>query len=337
MRLEKAYRLWGVDMSADYTPLEAGLDRFVALRQGRLHRPRRAAAASASAGVERTLACLTIETDDADAHGYEPVRRGGAPIGYVAAGGYGHVVEQSIALAYLPVEHAEPGRSSTVDILGEPPRGRGRRPAALRPVQRAPLLDRPAESRYEPVAPSRPARWDLVPGHTALVAIDVQNDFLHADGWYATSGIDIAHMRRVIEPTQRLVAACRAARRPGRSGRATAPRRRGRRAVHAAAAVPARRRPARRAPGATRSSTSFEPPTTTGSSRRTGSARSSTRTSSSCSRGLHAETVLITGVLTNQCVAATSKDAMFRDFKPIVVEDVHRDDAAAPPRARRSR
>jgi nicotinamidase-related amidase len=31
--------------------------------------------------------------------------------------------------------------------------------------------------------------------------------------------------------------------------------------------------------------------------------------------------VLIGGVLTNQCVAATSKDACFRDFKPIVVEE----------------
>ena len=38
-------------------------------------------------------------------------------------------------------------------------------------------------------------------------------------------------------------------------------------------------------------------------------------------RALQAETVLIVGVLTNQCVAATSKDAMFRDFKPIVVEE----------------
>ena len=38
-------------------------------------------------------------------------------------------------------------------------------------------------------------------------------------------------------------------------------------------------------------------------------------------RGLRAETVLMTGVLTNQCVAATSKDAMFRDFKPIVIEE----------------
>ena len=38
-------------------------------------------------------------------------------------------------------------------------------------------------------------------------------------------------------------------------------------------------------------------------------------------RGLGAETVLIAGVLTNQCVGATCKDALFRDFKPIVVEE----------------
>jgi ureidoacrylate peracid hydrolase len=38
-------------------------------------------------------------------------------------------------------------------------------------------------------------------------------------------------------------------------------------------------------------------------------------------RGLDAETVLITGVLTNQCIGATTKDALFRNFKPIVVEE----------------
>lgn len=38
-------------------------------------------------------------------------------------------------------------------------------------------------------------------------------------------------------------------------------------------------------------------------------------------RSLEAETVLFAGVLTNQCIAASSKDAMFRDFKPIVVEE----------------
>jgi dimethylglycine dehydrogenase len=119
MRLEKAYRLWGVDMSADYTPLEAGLERFVSFDKGDFV-GRDALLRQRAAGIERTLACLTIETGGADAHGYEPVRADGRPIGYVAAGGYGHVVERSIALAYLPVEHAAAGIQLTVDILGEP-------------------------------------------------------------------------------------------------------------------------------------------------------------------------------------------------------------------------
>jgi dimethylglycine dehydrogenase len=60
------------------------------------------------------------------------VRANGKAIGYVAAGGYGHVVEKSIALAYLPVEHAAPGTLLSVDVLGEP------RPAVVVPQ---PLYD----------------------------------------------------------------------------------------------------------------------------------------------------------------------------------------------------
>jgi dimethylglycine dehydrogenase len=119
MRLEKAYRLWGVDMSADYTPLEAGLERFVCFDKGDFV-GRDALMRQREAGIGRTLACLTIESGGAEAHGYEPVRAGGEPIGYVAAGGYGHTVERSIALAYLPLEHAAVGTALTVDIVGEP-------------------------------------------------------------------------------------------------------------------------------------------------------------------------------------------------------------------------
>ena len=58
--------------------------------------------------------------------------------------------------------------------------------------------------------PFEEVHWDLVPGRTALVVIDPQNDFLHPDGWYAQKGIDIGHMRRTIEPTRLLLEAARA-------------------------------------------------------------------------------------------------------------------------------
>ena len=34
LRMEKSYRMWGSDMTPDYTPFEAGLDRFVRLKKG---------------------------------------------------------------------------------------------------------------------------------------------------------------------------------------------------------------------------------------------------------------------------------------------------------------
>ncbi len=124
LRLEKAYRLWGVDMSADYTPLEAGLERFVRFDKGDFV-GREALLRQRDEGLTQQLACLTIDADRADPHGFEPVLHGGRPIAYVSSGGYGHVVEQSIAYAYLPVAQAEPGTTLEVEILGE------RRPAIV--------------------------------------------------------------------------------------------------------------------------------------------------------------------------------------------------------------
>jgi len=117
MRLEKAYRLWGVDMTADWTPLQAGMERFVAFDKGDFI-GRDALLRERERGVEHELACLVVDCDDADPHGYEPILLGNEVIGYVAAGGYGHCVEKTIALAYLPSAHAEAGTDLEVKILG---------------------------------------------------------------------------------------------------------------------------------------------------------------------------------------------------------------------------
>jgi dimethylglycine dehydrogenase len=121
MRLEKAYRLWGADMSADYTPLEAGLDRFVAFDKGEF--VGREALLIREPRIR--LSTLVVDADGADAHGYEPVHANGELVTYVMAGGYGHTVEKSIALAYLPLELAREGTPLEVEILGD------RRPAQV--------------------------------------------------------------------------------------------------------------------------------------------------------------------------------------------------------------
>jgi dimethylglycine dehydrogenase len=125
LRLEKAYRLWGADISADHTPLEAGLERFVAFDKGEFVGRDALIRRRDEGGPSVRLCCLVVAADGADAHAYEPIYAGGELVSYVMAGGYGHVVEQSIVLAYLPAELAREAAELEVQILGE------RRPARV--------------------------------------------------------------------------------------------------------------------------------------------------------------------------------------------------------------
>jgi dimethylglycine dehydrogenase len=136
LRLEKAYRLWGADLSQRFTPLEAGMERFVRLDKGDFI-GRDALLRQQEEGVTRRLACITVDVDGADPHGYEPVFDGDRAIGYVTSAGFGHTVGTAIALAYLPLEATQPGTELAVGVLGE------RRPAR---VVAEPLYD-PANER----------------------------------------------------------------------------------------------------------------------------------------------------------------------------------------------
>jgi 4-methylaminobutanoate oxidase (formaldehyde-forming) len=60
-----------------------------------------------------------LEDPRSVALGNEPVRVGGEVLGRVTSGGYGYTIERSVAYAYLPAEHAEPGTAVELDIFGE--------------------------------------------------------------------------------------------------------------------------------------------------------------------------------------------------------------------------
>ena len=160
----------------------------------------------------------------------------------------------------------------------------------------------------------------LEPEHTALVLIDCQNDFLHPEGWYATSGVDISHMRRVIEPTKTLVAAAR------RAGVPLVWTRHGFRNAHDGG-VFFDLRPFLRDGGLRTDTWGYEvmeelSPHDDDWFVHKGRLSAFYGTNLELVlRGLKARVVLFVGVVTNQCVGATSKDACFRDFMPVVVED----------------
>jgi glycine cleavage system T protein len=119
LRLEKGYRVWGADITPDDTPWEAGLDFAVKLDKDFLGKE----ALEAARQPERRLVCIVLDDPLAVALGSEPVRIDGEPVGRVTSGGYGYTVERSIAYAYVPAEHAEPGREVEVEIFGDAVRG----------------------------------------------------------------------------------------------------------------------------------------------------------------------------------------------------------------------
>lgn len=166
----------------------------------------------------------------------------------------------------------------------------------------------------------RESSWSLVPKRTVHIVIDDQNDFLHPDGWYGVNGIDISHMQRVIEPTKRLNDECR------RRGVPIVWTRHGTKGLEDGGPFMEIREILH--DGGLRQGTwGYElldeldaRPEDWYVEKNRLSAFFQTNLELVL-RGLDAETVLITGVLTNQCVGATTKDALFRNFKPIVVEE----------------
>ena len=116
MRLEKGYRVWGSDITADDTPFEAGTGFAVKLDKGDFIGRE---ALLARQEPERRLCCLVLADPRAVALGSEPVRVEGTAVGRVTSGGYGYSVERSIAYAYLPARHAQPGQPVEVEIFGE--------------------------------------------------------------------------------------------------------------------------------------------------------------------------------------------------------------------------
>ena len=118
LRLEKAFPTWGADLGPDYTPFEAGMDRWTKLdKPDFIGRDAALAAAKAGPSVQRVL--LSVDAEDADASGGEAVFAGGDRVGYVSSGGYGHTIARSLALAYIRPDAIADGAACTVEVLGE--------------------------------------------------------------------------------------------------------------------------------------------------------------------------------------------------------------------------
>jgi dimethylglycine dehydrogenase len=118
LRLEKCYRAWKGDLTTEYTPFMASLDRFVKLAKPGGFIGQEALQREAVHGPCERFVPLLVDATDADAAAVSIVYRGQEVVGLVTSGGFGYRLKQSIALAYVRTDLSAAGTELEVEILG---------------------------------------------------------------------------------------------------------------------------------------------------------------------------------------------------------------------------
>jgi dimethylglycine dehydrogenase len=117
MRLEKSFGTWAREFRPIYGPYEAGLGRFVDLKNEHFV-GRAAAEIERRDGGPMRLMSFEVDAADADAIGDEPIWHDGQVVGWVTSGGFGHSVQRSLALGYIPAGLADARSGFEIEILG---------------------------------------------------------------------------------------------------------------------------------------------------------------------------------------------------------------------------
>ncbi|WP_157247927.1 GcvT family protein [Nonomuraea typhae] len=111
LRLEKGYRLWGVDMTPEHSPYEAGLG--FAVREDKDFLGREALTKEIGRKLVPLLSAEVVM-------GKEPVRHGGKTVGYTTSAAFGHTIGRPIAYAWLPIELTTEGTEVEISYFGRP-------------------------------------------------------------------------------------------------------------------------------------------------------------------------------------------------------------------------
>ena len=123
MRIEKAYKAHGFELTTEITPVEADIERFVNYNKDFLGK----AATLARRGTDLIMVCVYGEVDaaDADCRGNEPVHANGTMIGLTTSGCWGYSVGKSLFFAYVHPDYRSSGSEFEVQLMGD------RRPARV--------------------------------------------------------------------------------------------------------------------------------------------------------------------------------------------------------------
>ena len=142
MRIEKGYHGWQTEFGVEYTPYDAGLERFVHLDKGSFV-GRAAALEAAERPSEWSYGIWTVDLAPlGDQVGDPPpsatIRVDGAPAGYVTSAGAGFRTGTRVCLGYVGGDHAAADSGFTIDVFGTPCPATRHRQAVYDPDHRRP-------------------------------------------------------------------------------------------------------------------------------------------------------------------------------------------------------
>ena len=114
LRMEKAYRAWGRDVTIDDTPWEAGLGFAVRLDKPVAFLGREALLEQRQRTLTKRLVTFVLEDEAALPWGDEPILRDGRVVGTVTSAGFGHTLGRAVAMGYV----RDPGGVDAAYVAG---------------------------------------------------------------------------------------------------------------------------------------------------------------------------------------------------------------------------
>ena len=141
LRIEKAYRHWGHDITDEETPLEAGLGFAVKFDKPGGFIGRDALLEQRRTGVRRRLVQFTLDSPEPLLYHNEPIWRGRTLVGHIRSGMYGHTLGAAVGLGYVSLpDGAAPGdigaEDFEIEIAGRRHAARASLSPAVRSAQR---------------------------------------------------------------------------------------------------------------------------------------------------------------------------------------------------------
>ena len=118
LRMEKAYRGWGSELTTEIDMIEASMDRFLRLDKEDFI-GKAPTLKNKQRGPRMKLVYMEVDNTDSDCVGNEPVYHGDKVVGVTTSGGFGHKTGKSLAFAYVPPELTAQGTEFDVMVFTE--------------------------------------------------------------------------------------------------------------------------------------------------------------------------------------------------------------------------